>query len=205
MLRMYDVFITFLNGEQITQADNLNGVDDDVKASVAVGIRVACKLFPILEISNHMSLRSFREHLGSNQMLCDLPTVMKACSLHLQATKTDLVWVSLVLDEAHFAESPEAKSAPRLWTAMMVAMMAYVIPSNDTSPGVTDSVVVFPMIASTWSVERQKYHWTPGTKVFPPLPALSMDSVDILCKDVIAKNAAVGVLWKDVRFRHFLP
>jgi hypothetical protein len=60
--RVCNVFITFLNGEQITQADNLIGAESDkVKAYVAVGTRAACRLFRELGIANPMSLRSFRQ------------------------------------------------------------------------------------------------------------------------------------------------
>jgi hypothetical protein len=83
------VSITFLNGEQLTSADLISGVDISTQASIAVGIRVASKLFPLLGVCDPMTLRSFRAGLGDLQLLCELPTVMRACSLHLAAAEAE--------------------------------------------------------------------------------------------------------------------
>jgi len=203
-----DVFITFLNGEQLTSADARWQGDEDFarQGSVALGIRVACKLFAALGLCDSMTLRSFRASLGESsvQELCDLRTVMRACSLHLKATdKENPIWVTLVLDETHFAEHPEEDGAPQFWPSIMGSMMQYIIPAHEYGFCLEDNIVLFPIIASTWSTERQKHHWSPGNKIFPSLPALSMASVGAIFQQVAAQHPNIRNLWNDQRLRHF--
>jgi hypothetical protein len=200
--QVLSVFITFLNGEQLTSADAVEGVDVAAQASIAVGIRVASKLFPLLGVCGSMTLRSLRAGLGKRQVLCELPTVMRACSLHLQAAAREHpVWVTMVLDEAHYAEHPEEEGAPQFWGAMMSAIMQYVIPGAERALCLEDNVVLFPIISSTWSVERQKHHWSRGNKIFAPLPPLSPDSVAFFVGQLDEEQ---GRVWANDRMRHFL-
>lgn len=198
--RVLSVFITFLNGEQLTSADSIAGVDTSTQASIAVGIRVASKLFPLLGVCNPITLRSLRTGLGNSQLLCELPTVMRACSLHLEATGAEHpVWITMVLDEALFAEHPEETGAPHFWHAMMSAIMQYVIPGVDRAPCVDDNVVLFPIISSTWSVERQRHHWSPGNKIFAPLPPLSLDSAAHFVEQAGRQHPHIAQLWSEAR------
>lgn len=200
--QVLSVFITFLNGEHLTSADAVEGVDVATQASIAVGIRVASKLFPLLGVCGSMTLRSLRAGLGKRQVLCELPTVMRACSLHLEAAALEHpVWVTMVLDEAHYAEHPEEEGAPQFWGAMMSAIMQYVIPGAERALCLEDKVVLFPMISSTWSIERQKHHWSPGNKIFAPLPPLSPDSVAFFVGQLDEEQ---GRVWANDRMRHFL-
>ena len=59
-----------------------------------------------------------------------------------------------------------------------MALMSYLILSERSMPQVRDKVILFPIIANTWSEERSKFHVSPGTKVFPPLLALSSASFE---------------------------
>ena len=205
VLQALSVFITFLNGEQLTSADSISGVGISTQASIAVGIRVASKLFPILRLCESMTLRSLREGLGDSQLLCELPTVMRACSFHLEAQKNKLpVWVTMALDETHFAEHPEEIGAPQFWPSMMSAIMQYVIPGADRALCVDDNVVLFPIISSTWSSERQKHHWSPGNKIFALLPPLSADSVAYFVRQAGNNYRHIAQLWDNARMRHFL-
>jgi GTPase SAR1 family protein len=203
--RVLSIFITFLNGEQLTSADSISGVGISTQASIAVGIRVASKLFPILGVCESMTLRSLREGLGDLQLLCELPTVMRACSFYLEAQKNKLpVWVTMALDETHFAEHPEEVGAPQFWPSMMSAIMQYVIPGADRALCVDDNVVLFPIISSTWSSERQKHHWSPGNKIFALLPPLSADSVAYFVRQAGNNYRHIAQLWDNARMRHFL-
>jgi hypothetical protein len=200
--RVLSVFITFLNGEQLTSADSIAGVDISTQASIAVGIRVASKLFPLLGVCNPITLRSLRAGLGNSQLLCELPIVMRACSLHLEAAGAEHpMWVTMALDEAHFAEHPEETGAPQYWPSMMSAIMQYVIPGVDRAQCVDDNVVLFPIISSTWSVERKKHHFSP---VFAPLPPLSLDSVAHFVEQAGQQRQQIAQLWRDDCMRHFL-
>ena len=204
--RVLSVFITFLNGEQLTSTDSIPALDTPTQASIAVGIRVACKLFPLLGVCDFVTLRSLRIELGKLQELCNLPTVMRACSLHLQAFGDSKlpVWVTMALDESHFAEHPEVNGAPIFWSDMMSAIMQYVIPGGDQALCLNDNVVLFPIISGTWSVERQKYHWSPGVKIFAPLPPLSVESAELFVKQAGQRHPHIALLWDDLRMRHFL-
>jgi hypothetical protein len=193
------VFVTFLNGEQITAKDV------GLEGSVVLGVRVACKLLPMLGLCGERTLDDFRVALGEYVELCSLQTVMCLFGSHFGERKLPL-WMTLVIDEAHFAEAPEIKSAPRKWPEMMAALMSYVIPGEKFQPQIDDNVILFPIIASTWSEERSKFHVSPGTKVFPSLLSLTSASFET-CVSMLGKFESCQVLQSLLRrdeFRRFL-
>jgi hypothetical protein len=79
--RAYNVSMTFVNGYQLEQSDMIDETDKNRSGSIAIGIRVAARLFPQLNVCGAMSLSSFRRGLGDNVKLYDLRTVMRAVSM----------------------------------------------------------------------------------------------------------------------------
>jgi hypothetical protein len=203
---IYEVFITFLNGEQITPAD---AVGDTLleQAGVALGIRVACQLFPQLKLCSPMPLESFRAAIQRqvDLGLLDLRTVMRVCARQHPGKKT---MVLLTLDESYYAEEPKDARAPRLWPQIMTKLLEYVIPGEKLKPQLNDGVLLFPILSSTWSAERTKAYISPVDKVCLDLVPLSRDSLfNTICTPARLGNwltPAVDALLKDARFQSFL-
>jgi hypothetical protein len=125
--------------------------------------------------------------------------------LHLAAAEAALpVWVTMALDEAHFAEHPEEEGAPKFWGSMMSVIMQYVIPGAERAPCVEDNVVLFPIISGTWSVEREKHRWGHGNMIFALLPPLSVDSVAFFVEQAGHSYEHIAKLWSNARISHFL-
>lgn len=211
--RVYSVLITFLNGEQITADDDIIVPISSMRASIALGIRIACKLFPALELCSARALNDFRKCMLSRMLFLDLRTVMRAVRLlHTDLTDQDTVWISLTLDEVHFAEMPQHDDAPKMWNPMMTELLGYVIPGEAGErsvhqPMLVDRIVLFPMLSSTWSNFRKSDYVSPAGKVFPILEPLSQDSVLKLCseKELVGYMTPVlRNLLADVVFRTFL-
>jgi hypothetical protein len=212
--RVYSVLITFLNGEQITSDDNIGGVFLASKqASIALGIRIACKLFPALGLCSARALNDFRSWMQSHMLFLDLRTVMRAVRLsHADLTAKETVWITVTLDEVHFAEMPQHQDAPLIWSHMMTELLGYVIPGEAGEesvhqPMLVDRIVLFPMLSSTWSNFRKSDYVSPADKVFPILEPLSHDSVSRLCSqeelDGYMTPTLTGLLAVD-SFRTFL-
>jgi hypothetical protein len=204
---IYEVFITFLNGEQITTED---AVGDTLleQASVSLGIRLACRLFPQLGLCSQMPLETFRQCISRHVdlRLVDLCTVMRVLALQVSSVKPMLVL--LTLDESYYAEFPQDDSAPKLWRQMMSKLLEYVIPGESFQPQVDDNVILFPIVSSTWTVERTRAYISPVDKVFLDLAPLSRSSLfDTLCtRERLGKwyTPATAALLQDARFQSFL-
>lgn len=210
----YNVLITFVNGEEITEDDH---IDDNLlvteRASVALGIRVACKLFPLVGACSAMPFKEFRRGLQGVERLFDLRTVMHTFRALVQNQGTGVshntpIWVTLALDEIFYVEKPHDKRAPPdLWPKMMSAILDYMIPS-DFAPQLMDSIGLFPILASTWTEARTRFHVTPVGKVFPKLQPLSEQSLfERICTPQHLGplyTEVVAALLHDAGFRAFL-
>ena len=206
---IYEVFITFLNGEQITTEDAVGGTPLK-NAAIALGLRVACRLFPQLGLCSQMPLETFRQCLARqvDLRLVDLRTVLHVCSRQRETAPDKPVMVLLTLDESYYAEHPKDKRAPRLWPEMMTKLLEYVIPGEQFQPQVEDGVVLFPILSSTWTVERTRVYVSPVDKVLLDLAPLSRLSLfDTLCtREQLGKwfTPATSLLLQDTRFQAFL-
>lgn len=204
---IYEVFITFLNGEQITTEDAVGDTPLE-QASVALGIRLACRLFPKLGLCSRMPLETFRQRISTyvNLRLVDLRTVMRV--LASQAPTAKPILVLLTLDESYYAEFPQDDTSPKLWHQMMSKLLEYVIPGEDYKPQVEDNVVLFPIVSSTWTVERTRALISPVDKVFLDLAPLSRFSLfDTICtRERLGEwfTPATSALLQDARFQSFL-
>lgn len=93
---VYNVSMTFVNGYQLESADVFDQNDLRLSGSIAIGLRLAARLFPLLKVCEAMSLDSFRRGIGGSLQLCDLRTVMRAVSMVKANDKPR--WVTLVMD-----------------------------------------------------------------------------------------------------------
>ena len=205
---IYEVFITFLNGEQIT-ADDAIGDTLLEQAGVALGMRVACRLFPLMGLCSQMPLDTFRAALQRQRVdmrLLDLRTVLRVCGKQRVDDKQTMVL--LTLDESYYAEEPMDTAAPRMWRQMMTKLLEYVIPGEQFKPQVEDGVLLFPILSSTWSAERTRAFISPVDKVPLDLAPLSRESLfGTICTHEhlgIYYSRPTQLLVNDARFQSFL-
>ena len=198
-----NISMTFVNGYQLESLDMFDATNKGLSGSIAIGFRVAARLFPQLGVCDAISLNSFRRELGDNVRLCDLRTVMRAASI-VHAVQSKPRWVTLVMDEVHFAEHPQIPGCDGLWEGMVGAILNYMIPGEDTAPCLEDNIVLFPVMASTWTSFRRRHHLSLVEKVLVPLPALSAASTMQISQLVASANPNLLPVLEKESFMAFL-
>ncbi len=197
-----NVCMTFVNGYQLEDRDLVDPTDKALSGHIAIGLRVAARLFPQMRLCAPMSLNSFRRGLGENVQLCDLRTVMRAVST-VRSDQGKPRWVTLLMDEVHYAEHPQNHGCDGLWEGMVGAILNYMIPGEDVAPCLDDQIILFPVMASTWTSFR-RHHLSLVQKVLAPLPALSPVSTMQLSQLVALSCPALETVLQNESFMAFL-